>query len=319
MQRGVPVRCPEAPKRCGAREKMASSPSLDYCAVHTSGSMGRAQAGRAGKRKRGEITRRENGRTWRRGTQFGPEAPAWTLCVNAVSHTATIVLYAPLSPRAKATGSMMLILPEIHSRFSASQTLNRKDERQAGEQVITGRSSDDDDDNRSIERKKMFDGRDMEGNKHGHIDGPIDWCKLLFTDPQFSNPFRRAIKSACCRSWTPRSLTRNELVKTCGREPNPAAATVGVEDEATTTKTTLKLASSAVQKDRRDVPALQEREAALNMARFRKTSRPCSIPFFFLSLFRAAAPLDSRGGLSLFLAKGFQIGDRRLVARCREA
>lgn len=101
----------------------------------------------------------------------------------------------------------------------------------------------------------------------------------IFTDPQFSNPLRRAIKSACCRSCTPRSLTRNELVKTWGRdEPNRlAVAGGGAEDDATVTRTTVKLASSRVQQTDGDVPALQEREVALNMARGLETSRTVGI------------------------------------------
>lgn len=108
----------------------------------------------------------------------------------------------------------------------------------------------------------------------------------LVTDPQFSNPLRRAIKSACCRSCTPRSLTRNELVKTWGRdEPNLVAVAGGAEDDATVTRTTVKLASSKVQQTDGDVPALQEREVALNMARGLETSRTCGIPPVFVFAF----------------------------------
>lgn len=110
------------------------------------------------------------------------------------------------------------------------------------------------------------------------------------TDPQFSNPLRRAIKSACWRSLTSRSLTRNELVKTCGKEPWPewVAATGGADDDATT-RTTVRLASNKVQQTGGDVPALQERETALNMARFReKPHGPCATAFFLFRVFPKA-------------------------------
>lgn len=64
-------------------------------------------------------------------------------------------------------------------------------------------------------------------------------------------------------------MTRNELVKTCGCDPKWTAATGGADDEATT-RTTVRLASSKVEQTGGEVPALQEREAALNMARCRR-------------------------------------------------
>ena len=77
-------------------------------------------------------------------------------------------------------------------------------------------------------------------------------------------------------------MTRNELVKTWGRdEPNRVAVTGGAEDDATVTRTTVKLDSSRVQQTDGDVPALQEREVALNMARGLETSRTCGIPPVF--------------------------------------
>lgn len=69
------------------------------------------------------------------------------------------------------------------------------------------------------------------------------------------------------------------MVKTWGSDdPNRLAAAGGADDDATATRTTVKLASSKVQQTGGDVPALQEREVALNMARGLETSRTCGIP-----------------------------------------
>lgn len=94
--------------------------------------------------------------------------------------------------------------------------------------------------------------------------------KNKLTEPQFSNPLRRASWSTAARSAGLRSFTRNELVKTCGRwmpDDVAAAASVrlGAVDDATSTRTTL--ASRNEQTGVGDVPALQQRETDFNMAR----------------------------------------------------